>query len=144
MAVAQRAQAEIPVLVDAGPSGHEDFGSDDIYAWLIHAADLGLAQFTPEVRLRVGLLAEAMDTMRESGRRDDGTYDVEVRREYIRARKWIDGELPKGYEWTPGTSFEDCCDVIFTEIDHGTVRKAVRATIERGDFNIRDLVFWLR
>jgi hypothetical protein len=130
---------EVPLLDREALIDEEE--DEVIYSWLVEDSSLGLNEFTPEVRLRIALIGEAMETLRQREILPDGNVDVELRIEKAKAIKWIYGEVRS----EPTFSFADCCHAIFVEVDPVVVRDAVLTAVHANTkLEPRDLIFWLR
>lgn len=102
--------------------------------WRYTGEENKLPRLSPELRLRLALLGDAIMCLQ----RDPEECNREAKMDYEHAQQWFDGEI----ESEPTCSFEEVCDLL--GLDPSATRKACLKIAESGDFDIRELVFWLR
>ncbi|MGA0383367.1 MAG: hypothetical protein ACO3L1_00025 [Flavobacteriaceae bacterium] len=117
--------------------GLEDVHDTDVYSAFLDERGSSLSRFTPEVRLRIATLGDAIWCLQRKPRRQRGE-NVGIKANKIAARAWIKGECVS----EPTFSFVEVCEIIGLEPD--TTRKAIFKMVKKRRFDIRELVFWLK
>lgn len=105
--------------------------------------DRRLREFSPEARLKLAVLSDAIWCYQRPVTRRDGKPNRANALTVEEARVWFDAEDPS----EPGFSFEDVCHVL--DLDPGRVWARVKAMThgapeERRRFDYRELMSWIR
>ena len=111
----------------------------DAYSNFVHGEGLGLSRFTPEVRLRIAALGDAIWCLQRNPRKSRRSNEhTGITANKVAAKSWINGECQS----EPTFSFIEVCEII--GLDPDATREAIYAMLKRRKFDIRELVFWLK
>ena len=102
--------------------------------WRYVGGENKIPQLTPELRLRLALLGDAIMCIQK----DPTDCNREAQMDHDHSYKWFNGEI----ESAPTCSFEEVCDLL--GLDPSAARVACLKIAASGKFDIRELVFWLR
>lgn len=121
---------------DLAPIEEEDGEDRDIsdINWVYTGEENKLPNLSPELRLRLAILGDAIMCLQ----RDPEDCNREAKMDHEHAKQWFEGEI----ESEPTCSFEEICDLL--GLDPSAAKAACLKIAESGNFDIRELVFWLR
>lgn len=114
------------------------FTDEEVYSWYVAESPTGITSFTPELRLRVAVLGDALWCLQQSGKSKNGKRDHNACTDKEAARQWLMGEVKS----MPSFSFQAICDSL--GLDVGATRKAILKMLKTRRFDVRELIFWLR
>jgi hypothetical protein len=110
--------------------------------WSYSGEEPRLPKLSPELRLRLAILGDAILCLQKKPHTGSYVRLTKKQREesmdFDHADQWFKGEI----ESAPTCSFEDVCEVL--GLDPSATRKACYRIAGSGQFDIRELVFWLR
>lgn len=112
----------------------------DSYSNFVIESSAGLSRFTPEVRLRIAALGDAIWCLQRGPRRQrsNGAESAGITANKLAAQAWLNGDCKS----EPTFSFVEVCEII--GLNPNATRKAIFSMIKRRKFDIRELVFWLK
>jgi hypothetical protein len=112
----------------------------DAYSNFIVEIGAGLSRFTPEVRLRIAALGDAIWCLQRTprNRNKKGAESGGATANKLAAQAWINGDCVS----EPTFSFKEVCEII--GLDPQATRKAIYTMVKTRKFDIRELVFWLK
>ena len=124
---------------EAGSYSSGEFDVDDYSSFFVETGS-GLSRFTPEVRLRIAALGDAIWCLQRTPRKrkNKGSDSGGASANRTSAQAWINGDCVS----EPTFSFKEVCEII--GLDPQATRKAVFALVKKRKFDIRELVFWLK
>jgi hypothetical protein len=126
---------------EAGLEVLSNYDVDAYSNFVIEKSSAGLNRFTPEVRLRIAALGDAIWCLQKGPRKKKRSNSAEsagITANKLAAQAWLNGDCKS----EPTFSFVEVCEII--GLNPNATRKAIFSMTKKRKFDIRELVFWLK
>jgi hypothetical protein len=134
----EQLSADWPEDLPLGLQYEEGYADEAYTCYVENNTTTGVARFTPEVRLRVAVLGDAIWCMQLPAKNRDGTKNwvaIKLKRE---AKNWLHGRAKS----LPTFSFDEVCEAV--GLDPAATHEAIERMLRTRRFDIRELIFWTK
>lgn len=116
-----------------------DFFDDgeDAYLQLVDQIGSGIANFTPDIRLRIAAIGDAIWCIQKKPRVRNGRPDRNAKLDQNIAIDWVNGK----HKSLPTFSFIEVCEIV--GLNPNATRVAIAKLVKSRKFDVRELSFWL-
>ncbi len=134
----EQLSSEWPEELPLGLQYEEGYADEAYSCYVENNTTTGVARFTPEVRLRVAVLGDAIWCLQLPTKNRDGSRNwvaIKLKRE---AKNWLYGRARS----LPSFSFAEVCEAVGLDVE--AAHSAIERMLRTRRFDIRELIFWTK